>query len=78
MALFKIILALLVLLSLTLGGLFLFSKYNKKNQVVPISTSADEPPLLLKSIGVDLDYYDPNTGTAGEIRKSELSDSLNF
>lgn len=34
--------------------------------VPPAKTnSADEPPLLLKSIGIDLDYYDANTGMAG-------------
>lgn len=30
------------------------------------TNSADEPPLLLKSIGIDLDYYDSNTGMAGD------------
>lgn len=27
---------------------------------------SDTPPLLLKSIGVNLDYYDPKTGKAGD------------
>ena len=76
MGLLKIILALLVLLSLTLGGLFLFSKINKKDQGQQSYTSVsspsvktksdDEPPLLLKSIGVNLDYYDPKTNKAGD------------
>ncbi len=30
------------------------------------SQNLDEPPLLLKSIGVNLDYYDPKTGKAGD------------
>lgn len=34
--------------------------YNKNN------TDSDTPPLLLKSIGVNIDYYNPNTGKAGD------------
>ena len=35
-------------------------------QNAPLSRSQDEPPLLLKSIGVNLDYYDPATNKAGD------------
>src|SRR3990167_8858172 len=31
-----------------------------------ISQDTDEPPLKLKSIGVNLDYYDPKTNKAGD------------
>lgn len=31
-------------------------------------TNTDEPPLLLKSIGVNLDYYDPKTEKAGDFK----------
>lgn len=31
-----------------------------------IKTNSDEPPLLLKSIGVNLDYYDPASNRAGD------------
>lgn len=30
--------------------------------------SASEPPILLKSIGVNLDYFDPATGRAGDFQ----------
>lgn len=75
MALFKTkrIFLTLVLLFLIITGLFLVAKINKKNQGKPIfsspsvqTNSTDEPPLLLKSIGVNLDYYDPNSGKAGD------------
>lgn len=39
---------------------------NKLQNRGRISTGNDTPPLLLKSIGVNLDYYDPNTGKAGD------------
>lgn len=29
--------------------------------------SDDQPPLLLKGIGINLDYYDPTTGKAGDL-----------
>jgi len=35
-------------------------------QNAPTSSNQDEPPLLLKSIGVNLDYYDPATNKAGD------------
>lgn len=75
---FKIAPVILVLLLLTVGGLFLFSKTNKKDQEQSVATftpsqsassskiNTDEPPLLLKSIGVNLDYYDPETNKAGD------------
>lgn len=39
----------------------LFPQGDKKE-----AQNIDEPPLKLKSIGVDLDYYDPQTGKAGD------------
>lgn len=36
------------------------------NESPQISQNADEPPLKLKSIGVNLDYYDPKTNKAGD------------
>lgn len=54
-------------------GLFLISKNNKKavgQRPLPSSfienNTTNAPPLLLKSIGVNIDYYDPNTGKAGD------------
>src|SRR3989344_8960841 len=31
-----------------------------------VKTDTDTPPLLIKSIGVNLDYYDPATNRAGD------------
>lgn len=65
------ILVLFVFLFLSIG-LFIVSKTNNKNyEQSSLSFPAalettDEPPLLLKSIGVNLDYYNPNTGKAGD------------
>lgn len=41
----------------------------KTNQATPTptSTNPDEPPLKLKSIGINLDYYDSATGKAGDL-----------
>ncbi|MDO8496210.1 MAG: M23 family metallopeptidase [bacterium] len=36
------------------------------NAPVVHNSSSDEPPLLLKSIGINLDYYDPGTNRAGD------------
>lgn len=36
------------------------------SQSAPSSRNQDQPPLLLKSIGVDLDYYDSATNKAGD------------
>ena len=33
---------------------------------LPSSIDSDEPPLKLKNIGVNLDYYDPKTNRAGD------------
>lgn len=56
---------------------FLLLKYNAKQSENSVATlpnnsgnkvveSPDEPPLKLKSIGVNLDYYNPKTGKAGD------------
>mgnify|MGYP001597680218 CR=1 FL=1 len=37
---------------------------NKNSQ--NLSDNSDEPPLLLKSVGVNLDYYDPVSNRAGD------------
>lgn len=37
---------------------------NLKGQQVP--SDSDEPPLKIKNIGVDLGYFDPSTGKAGD------------
>lgn len=44
------------------------------------SVNSDEPPLKLKSIGVNLDYYDPAANRAGDFAftKSKLSFGLLF
>ena len=76
---FKVATLILVLLLITAGGLFLYSKSNegkKRSETrstltfsspsFSSSTNSDEPPLLLKNIGVNLDYYDPKTGKAGD------------
>jgi len=76
---FKVATLILVLLLITAGGLFLYSKSNegkKRSETrstltfsspsFSSSTNSDELPLLLKNIGVNLDYYDPKTGKAGD------------
>lgn len=60
-----------VLLFLIFAGLFLFPTISKKDRGNPPSfgpraDSADKPPLLLKGIGVNLDYYDSKTNKAGD------------
>lgn len=56
------------LLFLILVGLFLTSRPRQTNtsQSINNNTSPDEPPLLLKSIGVNLDYFDVRTNHAGD------------
>src|SRR3989344_7384875 len=38
----------------------------RKIESRPNEQDTDEPPLRLKSIGVDLDYYNPSTSKAGD------------
>lgn len=73
MRLKKVILGLVALLVLLL--IFFSFKFTSKNQENLQSTTfqkkqenPDEPPLKLKSIGVQLDYYDPKTGQAGDFK----------
>jgi hypothetical protein len=54
-------------------GAFLFLNPISKNQEdrqvsspIENGVNTDEPPLKLKSIGVNLDYYDPKTNKAGD------------
>ena len=49
------------------------------NPVAPATApaSSDEPPLLLKSIGVNLDYYNPNTERAGDFAFTKQKLSFN-
>lgn len=46
------------------------SNTTQRQQTSPVTdtntTNPDEPPLKIKSIGVNLDYYDPKTGKAGD------------
>lgn len=57
-----------VVVVLIFAGLafLLTSKMNSPKPGGQSSLNPDEPPLKLKSIGVDLDYYDPKTGKAGD------------
>lgn len=62
---------LVFLLFFIIAGLLLVSVVNKKDQGQSLfpsakTTSTDTPPLLLKSIGINLDYYDSKTGKAGD------------
>lgn len=66
----------LLVVSLALIAIFLITKGNHQSPTssTPASTtspatknrSSDEPPLLLKNIGVHLDSYDPQTNKAGD------------
>ncbi|MBI4080536.1 MAG: M23 family metallopeptidase [Candidatus Levybacteria bacterium] len=62
---------LLFLLFFIIAGLLLVFITSKKDQGQSLfpsakTTSTDTPPLLLKSIGIKLDYYDSKTGRAGD------------
>ncbi|MDO8495275.1 MAG: M23 family metallopeptidase [bacterium] len=39
---------------------------NQTQSPVVQQVSGDKPPVLLKSIGINLDYYDPGSGRAGD------------
>lgn len=54
----------IIVLFLVVIGLTFVAKNNKTNPQQIITT--DGPPLLLKSIGINLDYYDPKTNRAGD------------
>lgn len=65
----NLLILIFLFLLVIVAGLFLVT-HPKKDQKKAISdihkTNAEEPPLLLKSIGINLDYYDPKTGKAGD------------
>lgn len=56
----------LVLLFLVIGGVILFSTTHTPSPTPSTTRSADEPPLLIKNIGINLDYFDPKTNKAGD------------
>ena len=65
---FAIILA-VVLVFLLQNFLFTNKPTNNNYPSTPITNtknSSDLPPILLKSIGINLDYYDPKTNRAGD------------
>lgn len=61
----KIFLILVVLLFI-IGGIALFSTPRTPSPTPSTTRSADDPPLLLKGIGVNIDSYDPKTNKAGD------------
>lgn len=62
---FASIIIILILAVLVAGaGMYFVKNSPQKNDKANFSD--DEPPLKLKSIGVNLDYYDPSTGKAGD------------
>jgi len=66
-------------ITLAIVGFFLT---NKNNQSVPGSANtssednSDTPPLLIKHLGINFDYYDPKTNRAGDI--VFIKDKLEF
>lgn len=64
----------IILFVLAVAGVLSVTKGNKKNldfvsnPPSKETNSTDEPPLKLKSIGVNLDYYDSATGRAGDFQ----------
>lgn len=67
-----LIFALLIAVLLSFGAYYFLNKGQSsiqtefQNSPQEGSNSSDEPPLLLKSIGVNFDYYDQATGKAGD------------
>ena len=59
---------LFIALFLLISGSLLVSQFKNQKQVSfsEVSSSSEEPPLLLKNIGINLDYYNPKTNRAGD------------
>lgn len=57
--------AFLIAFLLSLITYYLLNKEQKIVQIQPLTTPSEKPPLLLKNIGVNLDYYDSKTNKAG-------------
>ncbi|MBI2613888.1 MAG: M23 family metallopeptidase [Candidatus Levybacteria bacterium] len=53
-------------ITLAIVGFLLTNSKNQSTQKSVSRATDDLPPLLLKSIGVNLDYYDPKTNKAGD------------
>lgn len=59
----------LVLIVIIAACFFVWNFYGKQDGVVKgISTSADRPPLMLKTLGIKLGPYNSKTGRAGDFR----------
>ena len=76
-AFIPIIAGLFVIISIVGAYLIFGQNTDKPRSIIPQSNTtnqniqdadadADTPPLLLKNIGVNIDYYDPATGKAGD------------
>ena len=68
-----------MVLFLLISGVLLISQFSNQKQVSlsNIPNSTDQPPLLLKSIGIKLDYYYPKTNRAGDFQFSKQKTEFN-
>src|SRR4051812_23495397 len=71
------------LLSIIISGIVLFRLVTKhKNTANEPKTSAtaattvDDQPLMLESVGFNLDYYDPKTNRAGDMEFTNVDHDL--
>jgi len=68
----EVVLVLIVLVLIASAGWFVFKKSHKHNsarvsQSQPANQTQTDEPLALKSIGFNLDYYNPATNHAGDM-----------
>lgn len=66
------VIAVLVIILIVGSGVFVYSKSKKSSSDTPDTAVAVNnsvsPERPIKSIGINLDYYDPTTGMAGDIK----------
>ncbi len=75
----KVLIGITLIAAIIIGIVVIFPKKEAQDAPRPKNDSAfndqsEEPPMKIKGLGINLDYYDPKTKTAGDINFTSLTD----
>lgn len=67
----KLLIGAAVIATIILGAIFLFPKNQSQKDYSVFNDTSEEPTVKIKGLGINLDYYDPKTNSAGDIKFSD-------